>query len=279
MNPPYGAGGTTAVEHVAKGFKHLNEGGRLIAIIPDGPACDKKMQKWLESKDAESAVITGEIKLPSCTFGRAGTAVNTRIVVIDKVTREEVRKGMPTRKEVDLRSVTDVNELFEKIRDIDMPERTIDKEYLREKAAKNFRRKIADPDSANKFVVSFVEANQKFVRIDFKRGGTSLWIDVEEIQNDKDAALRNYRRLKDRYDTADADFRANRIFTMGRGSNKVEIREADIKRDIYQNAMEFVAKVAGTTVKELDTRNNELMDRLRNRSKPSEQPQTEVKPQ
>ena len=279
MNPPYGAGGTTAVEHVAKGFKHLNEGGRLIAIIPDGPACDKKMQKWLESKDAESAVITGEIRLPSCTFGRAGTAVNTRIVMIDKVTREEVRNGMPTRKEVDLRSVTDVNELFEKMRDIDMPERTIDKEYLREKAAKNFRRKIADPDSANKFVVSFVEANQKFVRIDFKRGGTSLWIDVEEIQNDKDAALRNYRRLKDRYDTADADFRANRIFTMGRGSNKVEIREADIKRDIYQNAMEFVAKVAGTTVKELDTRNNELMERLRNGSKPSEQPQTEVKPQ
>lgn len=279
MNPPYGAGGTTAVEHVAKGFKHLNEGGRLIAIIPDGPACDKKMQKWLESKDAESAVITGEIKLPSCTFGRAGTAVNTRIVVIDKVTREEVRKGMPTRKEVDLRSVTDVNELFEKMRDIDMPERTIDKEYLREKAAKNFRRKIADPDSANKFVVSFVEASQKFVRIDFKRGGTSLWIDVEEIQNDKDAALRNYRRLKDRYNTADADFRANRIFTMGRGSNKVEIREADIKRDIYQNAMEFVAKVAGTTVKELDARNNELMERLRNGSKPTEQSQAEVKPQ
>ena len=279
MNPPYGAGGTTAVEHVAKGFKHLNEGGRLIAIIPDGPACDKKMQKWLESKDAESAVITGEIKLPSCTFGRAGTAVNTRIVVIDKVTREEVRNGMPTRKEVDLRSVTDVNELFEKIRDIDMPERTIDKEYLREKAAKNFRRKIADPDSANKFVVSFVEANQKFVRIDFKRGETSLWIDVEEIQNNKDEALRYYRRIKDRYDTADASFRANRIFTMGRGSNKVEIREADIKRDIYQNAMEFVAKVAGTTVKELDTRNNELMERLRNGSKPTEQPQAEVKPQ
>lgn len=279
MNPPYGAGGTTAVEHVAKGFKHLNEGGRLIAIIPDGPACDKKMQKWLESKDAESAVITGEIKLPSCTFGRAGTAVNTRIVVIDKVTREEVRNGMPTRKEVDLRSVTDVNELFEKMRDIDMPERTIDKEYLREKAAKNFRRKIADPDSANKFVVSFVEANQKFVRIDFKRGGVSLWIDVEEIQNNKDEALRSYRRIKERYDTADASFRANRIFTMGRGSNKVEIREADIKRDIYQNAMEFVAKVAGTTVKELDTRNNELTERLRNGSKPSEQPQAEVKPQ
>ena len=289
MNPPYGAGGTTAVEHVAKGFKHLNEGGRLIAIIPDGPACDKKMQKWLESKDAESAVITGEIKLPSCTFGRAGTAVNTRIVVIDKVTREEVRNGMPTRKEVDLRSVTDVNELFEKIRDIDMPERTIDKEYLRERNAKNFRRKIQDPESAYKFVVSGVFVGSNFVRIDMKgRRNSDVWIHMEEIQNDPEEAIREIGILKSSYDNVDAPWRGNdRVHTMGRGSNKVEIRQADILRDLYQNAMELVAKTAGKTVNELEQayaeRYGDALKGFHKREEPAtsttEQPQTEAKPQ
>ncbi|EJW91230.1 type I restriction-modification system methyltransferase subunit, partial [gut metagenome] len=85
MNPPFGVGGRMAVDHVAKAFQHLDEGGRVVAIIPRG-STDKKFEKWYEEQ--ENAVLTAEIGLPDITFERAGTNVNCRVVVIDKVTNK-----------------------------------------------------------------------------------------------------------------------------------------------------------------------------------------------
>jgi len=47
MNPPFGVGGKTAMEHVAKAAKHLRDGGRIVALIPRGPAADKRLEKFL----------------------------------------------------------------------------------------------------------------------------------------------------------------------------------------------------------------------------------------
>ena len=47
MNPPFGVGGKTAMEHVAKAWAHLRDGGRLVALIPTGPAADKRLNEWL----------------------------------------------------------------------------------------------------------------------------------------------------------------------------------------------------------------------------------------
>lgn len=46
MNPPFGSGGKTAIEHVAKAATHLREKGRIVALIPTGPAADKRFEKW-----------------------------------------------------------------------------------------------------------------------------------------------------------------------------------------------------------------------------------------
>lgn len=117
MNPPFGTGGKTAVEHVAKAFKHLRNGGRVIAIIPRGAMADKRFNTWYESDDAKDAHMVGEVLLPGVTFERAGTKVATRIVIIDK--GGEAR-GI---KRIDLSSVTDINELFNQLENIEMPER------------------------------------------------------------------------------------------------------------------------------------------------------------
>ncbi|WP_418309318.1 LPD38 domain-containing protein [Phascolarctobacterium succinatutens] len=117
MNPPFGTGGKTAVEHVAKAFKHLRNGGRVIAIIPRGAMADKRFDAWYESDDAKDAHMVGEVLLPGITFERAGTKVATRIVIIDK--GGEAR-GI---KRIDLSSVTDINELFNQLENIEMPER------------------------------------------------------------------------------------------------------------------------------------------------------------
>ena len=78
MNPPFGMAGRTAIDHVAKAAKHLRDGGRVVALIPEGSATDK-FDKWYESDEAKGLHMVGEVKLPSCTFERAGTSVRQRI--------------------------------------------------------------------------------------------------------------------------------------------------------------------------------------------------------
>lgn len=134
MNPPYGTGGKTAAAHLAKAFDHLEEGGRLIAILPDGPAMEKRFDSWL--LDTPAAVVTGEVKLPPVAFDRAGTSVRTRIVVIDKVSRAEARKTVPAKQEYDFSDIEKIDDLFEKMRNVNMPERTIDQIAIKMRAAK-----------------------------------------------------------------------------------------------------------------------------------------------
>ena len=117
MNPPFGTGGKTAVEHVAKAFKHLRNGGRVIAIIPRGAMADKRFNTWYESDDAKDAHMVGEVLLPGVTFERAGTKVATRVIIIDKGGEAQ---GI---KRIDLSSVTDINELFNQLENVEMPER------------------------------------------------------------------------------------------------------------------------------------------------------------
>lgn len=133
MNPPFGHGGKTAVEHVAKAYQHLKDGGRLIAIIPDGPACQKHFDKWFygdpeakrkADRGIADGVLMADIHLPSVTFDRAGTNVNTRMVVIDKYTDEGTRQVAEAEAmgRIDI-AADDANELFDRIEDMNMPER------------------------------------------------------------------------------------------------------------------------------------------------------------
>ncbi len=88
MNPPFSD--RRDVEHVRRAFDMLKPGGRLVAIMSEGPffGSDKKatgFRDWLESMGGTSE------KLPPNTFmqdksGLPTTGVNARIVVVDKAT-------------------------------------------------------------------------------------------------------------------------------------------------------------------------------------------------
>jgi hypothetical protein len=117
MNPPFGTGGKTAIEHLAKAFGHLREGGRVIALIPRGGMADKRFTKWYESDEAKNAHMVGEVLLPNVTFERAGTKVATRIVIIDKGGESQ---GV---KRIDLSRINNINELFDNLESVDMPAR------------------------------------------------------------------------------------------------------------------------------------------------------------
>lgn len=125
MNPPYNYRGDKsnkmAMDHIAKAFRHLYDGGRVLAIVPAGPAFGKRFDKWLE--ETPTAHYSGEVKLPSGAFSRAGTGVATRIIMIDRLPKKQKPSNYFVR--YDLSSHSDVKELFEAIRDLDMPEREV----------------------------------------------------------------------------------------------------------------------------------------------------------
>ena len=133
MNPPFGKGGKTAIEHLAKAYRHLKDGGRVIAIVPDGPSCQKHFDKWMygdqeakrkEDRGVPDAVIMAEIKLPSVTFERAGTKVGTKIYVIDKYVDEGIREvaNAEARGQIEL-TANNINDLFDTLENRTMPER------------------------------------------------------------------------------------------------------------------------------------------------------------
>lgn len=123
MNPPFGVGGKTAMDHVAKAFKHLRDNGRIIAIVPDGPSMMKRFERWYDSEEAANAYLVGEVLLPGEAFKRAGTGIFTKILVIDKHMSKD-RLNVDSR-QIDLRSAKDVNDLFDRIENLSMPERTV----------------------------------------------------------------------------------------------------------------------------------------------------------
>ncbi len=63
MNPPFGTAGKTAVDHLAKAATHLRDGGRIVALLPTGPAADKKFDKWFYEESSKPAKPLGTISI------------------------------------------------------------------------------------------------------------------------------------------------------------------------------------------------------------------------
>jgi hypothetical protein len=134
MNPPFGHAGKTAMDHLAKAFQHLRDGGRVVALVPQGKM-DERLNNFLYGENApENAVLRAVIKLPPVTFEKAGTNVNTQIVIIDKISDEDLRNkvaamggstlGAPNTM---LKDLVTIKELFDEIEDMGVPP-TIDME-------------------------------------------------------------------------------------------------------------------------------------------------------
>jgi hypothetical protein len=121
MNPPFGTAGRTAVDHIAKAFEHLRDRGRLVAILPEGAALEK-FDRWYHGDDAKGATLVARIRLPGVTFGRAGTGVGTQVVVIDRYFDPKDVPNVMTR-DRDYSSVEDINELFDKVEFLELPDR------------------------------------------------------------------------------------------------------------------------------------------------------------
>lgn len=119
MNPPFGHAGSMAIQHLAKAFRHLREGGRLIAILPEGSA-DAKFDAWYESDEAKQAYKVAEFGLPPVTFEKAGTNVRARVVVIDR--HAENSNAPHGQGRIDIAG-DNVAEFFQNLRELGVPDR------------------------------------------------------------------------------------------------------------------------------------------------------------
>lgn len=134
MNPPFGTAGATAIAHLGKAFKHLEEGGRVVALIPRG-STDKKFDKWIEGE--KTAVLRAEVELPDIVFKQAGTNVVCRVVVVDKISNEAMRAKAGRVEKVSLGGHYDkIEDFFEDLRDVKMPDRIIDTNTIMQKKSK-----------------------------------------------------------------------------------------------------------------------------------------------
>jgi hypothetical protein len=122
MNPPFGLGGKTAIEHLDKASSHVRDGGRIVALLPTGLAADKRFDAWFESDRAKGLHIVSSITLPAVTFERAGTSVRARVVVLERQNSALKAQAIQQRN-IDLTSAETVKDLFDRIENIEMPER------------------------------------------------------------------------------------------------------------------------------------------------------------
>lgn len=157
MNPPFGTAGATAIAHLGKAFKHLEEGGRVVALIPRG-STDKKFEKWIEGE--KTAVMRAEVALPDIVFKQAGTNVVCRVVVVDKISNEAMRAKAGSVEKWDLGGHYDkIEDFFEDLRDVGMPDRIIDTNAIMMKKSKQTVKDLKELKDA---------------RVDFNEGGINV---------------------------------------------------------------------------------------------------------
>lgn len=121
MNPPFGHGGKTAIDHVEKAMSHLANGGRIVALIPTGQATER-LGRLMDSPAAKGIYLVADIQLPAVTFERAGTAIRAQIVVLEKQTDKEVAPKLQ-QKSRDYTSAETIKEFFDRIENVDLPAR------------------------------------------------------------------------------------------------------------------------------------------------------------
>ena len=170
MNPPFGTAGATAIAHLDKAFKHLDEGGRVVALIPRG-STDKKFNKWLGEQ--KNVAMRAEVALPDIVFQQAGTRVVCRVVVLDKITDAAMRAKAGYPEKVDLSGHYDkIEDFFEDLRDVSVPDRIVDNVFKLQKKAKSVKKDIEEIKGVRK-----VEIDRRGISVKMSAGWKTYTID------------------------------------------------------------------------------------------------------
>ncbi|QBQ72230.1 DarB-like antirestriction [Serratia phage Parlo] len=148
MNPPYGSGGKTAIEHLEKAAQHLREGGRVVALIPRGGLTDPRLAAFVAGDSAKSLHLVATIKMPWVTFERAGTKVATQVVIFEKHTKMAEGESIQPQ-HIDLSNAESITDLFNRIENVEVqPRRELTVDQVIANATDGSRYSVADVRSS-----------------------------------------------------------------------------------------------------------------------------------
>ena len=192
MNPPFGKAGTLAIQHVDKAFKHLDEGGRIVAIIPRG-ITDRKFDKWYGEQ--KNIAMRAEINLPDIVFQQAGTNVSCRVVVLDKITDAALRSKAGYPEKIDLSGHYDkIEDFFNDLRDIEIPDRIIDTQMKSMKKARTFKKDIEEIKGMT------VTLEKHGISVFDKNTYRDYSITFPSIKHNEEWTKENYSKMYERFD-------------------------------------------------------------------------------
>ena len=192
MNPPFGKAGTLAIQHVDKAFKHLDEGGRIVAIIPRG-ITDRKFDKWYGEQ--KNIAMRAEINLPNIVFQQAGTNVSCRVVVLDKITDAALRSKAGYPEKIDLSGHYDkIEDFFNDLRDIEIPDRIIDTQMKSMKKARTFKKDIEEIKGMT------VTLEKHGISVFDKNTYRDYSITFPSIKHNEEWTKGNYSKVYERFD-------------------------------------------------------------------------------
>lgn len=254
-------GGLNEVETMRKGFMHLSEGGRLIAVVPANAEADYTITDLASS----GGVLRASIKVSNEALGRGkGTS---RIVVIDKITKTDLRKKAGTPINEDLSNASQ-EDLFGLIDSIKAPERIIDKQAIAIKKIKSVLTELRKNKLVGEINV-LDEENQK-ARIQFNMADrfpkgltrsryrfdsfhnsgwyyTGKWFTVRYSEfaepTPNSELIKAYQWLKEVVDITDSnEFRRRADIESGAKEESIELM-----RELYRQYMRFIRAGYGLT--------------------------------
>ncbi len=269
MNSPNGAEGATAKAHMEKAVLHLNDSGRLVAVVPDTESMNKFVDELVAGNTALH--LSGEIKLPACAYSAGGVSQKAKVVVIDKLTRKEVRDKWKDTERVDLSDATDMEDFFKKLKGVKMPERVLDPAAKNMKYANKARASLVNLKgfkSANAYLyaddkaISIKPAGRFFNKMGYvmpvkdERGNTRyarpvyLWrYDYDKVKKIDNNVLTQYHFCNEVLKMSDEEI-AERIFE-GANDKEKPVFANDLRE--YCNAVsKMIRDISGRTDSELE---------------------------
>ena len=117
MNPPFGKNSKLAGDHLAHAITKLAEMGTAVALVPDSPSMNKRIDALTEELNQRFIAIHQQIKLPSCVFQRAGTSVSTKLVILKRHTKSTWFRKRPTKIISDFAQIESISDLFDALQE------------------------------------------------------------------------------------------------------------------------------------------------------------------
>jgi len=247
--------GMSQIETMEKGFTHLSEGGRLIAVVPNDANAVAASLRKLEGDGAllRSTIIVGN---PAIDAGAEGTS---RIVIIDKVTKPSMRSQAkaPETHDWSLANKDDLPGLLEPLQ---IPERIIDKQAIAIKKMKSvltelrknklFREIVVDDEDKPNARITF-RMTERFpagmresrYRLDALNDKYSYWTgkwfrltysDFERVSQNN-YLIQAYQWLKEVVGLTDAELRARTYI-----ENTASQESVDAFREMYRQYMKLI---------------------------------------